>query len=265
MTLALGLDTASGRVSGDADITYNSPFPCVNGKLGVTGAMRGVLMHTMVGFLAGTIAVFNDPARQASAHFGVSQAGRIHQFGPVGKGWEAWHAYAANLAWYGIEFEDAGNPDIPISDAALTAGAQLTEFLSRFAGFPLQVCDDCAGQGFAYHRMCDPWNLNRHSCPDSSFTAHVRSGQRAEIIRRAHLIRDPAPVPPAEPIEIHADGHATWGQLAARHGLRTQHLLWQTAVHRPSGFGPLEGQAADALAGEVPPAGTVIYAGTYPG
>src|SRR5215467_2874956 len=97
---------AAGRVRGPANLTWNTPFPCVNGRLGVTGQMQGVLMHTMVGDLPGTIEVFNREGFDASAHFGIDQAGHIHQFGPLGKGWEAWHAMAANLTWYGIEHAD---------------------------------------------------------------------------------------------------------------------------------------------------------------
>src|SRR5258706_1980 len=105
-----------------AILEYNNPWPCPSGNKGVTGKMRGALMHTMVGYLAGTISLFNNPKNGASAHFGIAQNGTIHQFFPLGQGWEAWHAFAANLEWYGIEFEDAGNPDNPISGNAITAG-----------------------------------------------------------------------------------------------------------------------------------------------
>ena len=86
----------------------------------------------------------------------------------------------------------AGNAPMynPMTDAQLTAGAQLVECLSAFAGFPLQVTDDCHGRGLAYHRMCQEWNLSSHSCPGESFTDKVRVNQRAEIVRRAKLIRD---------------------------------------------------------------------------
>jgi hypothetical protein len=73
----------------------------------------------------------------------------------------------------------------------LWAWAQCFEFLSRFAGFPLQVTDNCHGRGLAYHRMCQEWNLSTHSCPGASFTDTVRVKQRAEIVKRAKLIREP--------------------------------------------------------------------------
>jgi hypothetical protein len=39
-----------GKLCGPAQITYNTPFPTKNGSWG-SGAMNGVLMHTMVGNL----------------------------------------------------------------------------------------------------------------------------------------------------------------------------------------------------------------------
>ena len=185
--LTVGKD---GKLTGPANITYNTPWPCPNGNPGVTGKMRGVIEHTMVGFLAGTIQRFNDPASGASAHLGISQAGQIHQFFPFGQGYEAWHAFAANLEFYGFEFEDDGNPDIPISDAAMAAGAQALECLSAFAGFPLWVLTrPVTGTGLGYHSQYDPWNLSHHTCPDLP-PRQVRSEQRQAIVDLAKQIRN---------------------------------------------------------------------------
>src|ERR1700735_4419882 len=102
----LSVDT-SGRLRGPASITYNDPWPCPNGRPGmvVPKGIMGVLMHTMVGNLPGTITVFNRPSFQASAHFGIDQNGHIHQFGPV-NGWMAWAEGAGNPHWYSIEHAD---------------------------------------------------------------------------------------------------------------------------------------------------------------
>ena len=88
-----------GRVTGAITISYNNPFPTVNGAWG-SGAIAGVVMHTMVGNLPGTIATFNNSANQVSAHFGIAQDGSVHQFGPIGKGWIAWTQMAGNDTWY---------------------------------------------------------------------------------------------------------------------------------------------------------------------
>ena len=172
-----------GRVAGPASITYNDPFPTPNGSWG-SGAMNGVLMHTMVGNLPGTVTVFNEPSYQASAHFGVAQDGSIHQFGPIGKGWIAWHAMAANPMWYGIEHADDGRTENPLTPEQVTASAQLVELLARFAGFPLRITDSVNGRGYGTHVMGgQAWG--GHTCPGPG----PRAGQRASIINLAGAIR----------------------------------------------------------------------------
>src|SRR5215475_8852595 len=186
----------NGRVDGPASISYNDPFPCVNGNYG-SGAMMGVVMHTMVGDLPGTISVFNNPNYQASSHFGIGQDGHIHQFGPIGRSWIAWAQEAGNVKWYAIEHADHGNPDNPLTDAQLTASAQLVECLSAYAGFPLQITNSTDVKGYGVHFMGGAaWG--GHTCPDVP-PEHVRSAQRTEILARAQAIRGTTPVPPSPP------------------------------------------------------------------
>lgn len=173
---------ADGRVTGPAKIVYNAPFPTENGSWG-SGAMMGAVMHTEVGNEPGTIAWFNNPASQASAHFSVGQDGTIHQYGPIGKGWIAWHAGAGNTAWYGIEHADNGDPSNPLTDAQLTASAQLVQMLSAFAAFPLQVSDSVTVKGYGWHGMGGAAWGGHYDCPGD-----VRKAQRPEIIRRAQAL-----------------------------------------------------------------------------
>jgi N-acetylmuramoyl-L-alanine amidase len=229
-----------GHVGGPASISYNTPFPCVNGTYG-SGAMMGVVMHTMVGNLPGTISLFNNSSSQVSAHFGIAQDGHIHQFGPIGKGWIAWAQEAGNLEWYSIEHADNGNPDNPLTDAQLTASAQLVECLSAFAGFPLQISDDVTTKGYGTHYMGGiPWG--DHTCPDLP-PEHVRSRQRAEILRRAAAIRNPAAGQAARYL---ADGTTSLADIAASSGARLENILWLTAERSPGGFGSLEAQYFNA-------------------
>ncbi len=230
----------SGRLhdpAGHTTITYNDAWPLAYARAGATGPMDGVVLHTMVGSLDSCISTFNAPHPGGSAHMGISQAGRIHQFVPFGKGYETYHAFAANLRWYGIETEDNGHPHTPVADPALWAWAQCFEFLSRFAGFPCQVTDRCNGRGLAYHRMCHDWNLNAHSCPGASFTDNVRVNQRAEIVRRARLIRagaQPARTPGHVAYAAHGDFLA-WGDGGTRIPFWAQvsdaeHGAWEAAA-----------------------------------
>jgi len=235
---------ADGRVTGPAAITYNTPFPCINGSWG-SGAMTGVIMHTMVGTQAGTISWFNNPQAQASAQFGVGFDGAIHQFGPIGQGWIAWHAGAANATWYGIEHEDGGDPSRPLTDAQLTASAQLTEMLTGFAGIPLQVTNSPATGGLGTHSMGGA-SWGGHACPGD-----VRAAHAVQVIRRAQAIRGggSAPQPPAKPRQEEAvmqigpgetagmswngDAYSSIGFLADPQG--TDVVALRVAVHRISG------------------------------
>jgi hypothetical protein len=188
-----------GKVTGPAHLTWNSPWPCANGDYG-SGAMMGVVEHTMVGNLDGTVAWFNNPQSGASAHFGVGQDGTIHQFGPIGKGWCAWAQGAGNKTWYSIEHADNRDPANPLTEAQVIASAQLLEVLSRFAGFPLQVSDSVDVKGYVTHGEGGAAWGNHPNCP-----GHVRAAQRAEIVSLAKEIRagvapapDPDPVPHPE-------------------------------------------------------------------
>lgn len=183
----LSVDTATGHVTGPANIRYNTPWPCPNGAWG-SGAMMGAVMHTMEGDLPGTIDWFNNPHAQVSAHFGIGQDGEICQFGPIGKGWIAWHARDANAAWYGIEHADGGNPATPLTPAQITASTQLVECLSAFAGFPLQVSDSPSAKGYGWHGMGGANWGNHPACPGD-----VRKAQRAQIIALALAMRGATP------------------------------------------------------------------------
>jgi hypothetical protein len=223
---------SGGRVTGPAVIGYNHPFPCVNGRLGETGGMDGVLMHTMVCNLPQCITTFNNAARQASAHFGIAQDGSIHQFGPLGAGWEAWHAKAGNLRYYGIEHADDFDQHHPLTPAQIHASAQLVELLSRFAGFPLVITDTPGGRGFGTHVMGGA-AYGGHTCPGPG----PRAGQRHAIIELAKLIREGKT--PAGPHEItwETAGEGSLAGLAGLHGTTPMRILSLTARHF-GGYGP---------------------------
>ena len=242
----LKVDTATGHVTGPATIKYNDPFPCVNGTYG-SGAMTGVVMHTMVGDLPGSVAWFNNPKSQASAHFCIAQDGGIWQMGPIGKGWIAWHAGAANRAWYGIEHADHGKPSNPLTDAQITASAQLVECLSAFAGFTLQVSNSPAVKGYGWHGMGGQAWGGHPDCPGG-----VRKAQRAKIIALAAAIRSGGTPPPAGPYRHTAPGGRSLAQIAAGRNTTAAHLMTVTA-------GALTPADLTVNAGLNLPAGWVYY------
>jgi hypothetical protein len=175
-----------GRVHGAISITYNVPFPTQNGSFG-SGKMQGVVMHTEVGFDPNVIREFNDQTAGASATFSITKDGHVHQYGPIGKGWYAWAQVAGNRSWYSIECEDEGHPTTPLTEAQVTAFAQLAECLSDYAGFPLQITNSVDGEGIGVHFMGGAaWG--GHTCPDVP-PKRVRSEQRDEILKVAKQLR----------------------------------------------------------------------------
>jgi hypothetical protein len=229
MTERLHID-ADGRLRGSANITQNSPWPCVNGQWGFKEPARGVVMHTEAGFEAGTISVFNDPSFQASAFFSIGRDGHIHQYGPVGKGWVAWTQAGGNFSWIGIEDEDQTHPGVPLTDAQLTAFAQILEACSAHCGFPLQATDDVAGHGLGWHGMGGAAWGGHFDCPGD-----VRKAQRPEIIRRAAAIRSGSPTPAPQPGTVTANGTLTLAQLTAGNHSTPATTLRKTAEAAPNG------------------------------
>jgi hypothetical protein len=191
---------SGGRVTGTCPngqpVQHNSPsWPCRNGDSGgmaVPSSVLGMLVHTMAGNLQpGTVAWFNNRASQASAHFGVSQTGEIWQFGPV-NGWKAWHAAEGNPRWFGCEFADDGQPSNPLTQAQITAGAQLLELLSRdnVGRFPMQISDSPGTEGLGWHGMGGAAFGGHLACPGD-----IRKAQRPQIIALAVAIRQDTPAP----------------------------------------------------------------------
>lgn len=244
---------ASGRLRGPIQITYNDPFPCVNGTPGGgASVMQGVVMHTMVGDLPGTIKVFNDPKYQASAFFGIAQDGQVHQFGPVGQNWEAWAQMAGNPMWYSIEHADHGNTENPLTQQQVSASAQIVEALSAFAGFPLQVTDSVNGKGYGTHVMGGAaWG--GHTCPGPG----PRAQQRYEIITLAKQIRGGWQ-------QWTTDGKLSLSALAQATGTLASTILRKTVEH--------DGVFPDNLAGyinagdlmSVMPAGIILQVPRHP-
>jgi hypothetical protein len=218
-----------GGLAGDINITYNDPWPCVNGTPGGGSSnMMGVVMHTMVGDLPGTKVVFNRPGFNASAYFGIGQLGETHQFGPIGKNWKAWAQGNGNGPWYSIELADHGNPNNPLTWAQILATAQIVEFLSRFAGFPLQVTNSTGTKGFGVHNMGGAaWG--GHTCPDMP-PRHVRSDQREVVLKVAHAIRSGVPHEQKGPFRHESNGNKTLEQIAQGRGVTVDQLV-DTSLH----------------------------------
>jgi len=144
---------------------------------------------------------------------------------------------AANPNWYAVENADNGDPNNPYTDAQLSRIAQILELTARpeYGRFAIQVSDSPGTEGLGTHRMGGAaWG--GHSCPDADKNPnHTRSQARAEIVRRATIIRQhgqyPAPeaeaitVPAAKPVAPGAFDEAHLSQVFATN-TGAEHDAW---------------------------------------
>lgn len=115
-----------------------------------------VILHTMVGTVAGANARFNDCTSKVSAHYGVGYDGSLVHW--VDEDWVAYHAgnYTMNQRSIGIEHEDMGNYNSPRPDSLYLTSANLVADICKFYGIP-----------------CDRQHILKHnevvatSCPDA--------------------------------------------------------------------------------------------------
>jgi N-acetyl-anhydromuramyl-L-alanine amidase AmpD len=133
------------------------------------GKVRFVVIHDMEGTLAGTIAVFRNPGRQASAHYNIrARDGHIVQM--VSESSAAWHAGHAYFNHNSIGIEHEGFADRPAgggfyTSTLYTASSQLTCAIAKKYGIPVDR-KHIFGHGNV------PSNLSSHVlCSDASSVA----------------------------------------------------------------------------------------------
>ena len=206
-------------------ITYNSPWPTVNGSTNFQEPAQGYVIHTEVGYEHSVIHEFNDPNAQASAFVSFGVDGHVHQYGPIGHGWKAWTQVNGNPKWRGGEHEDLGDPKNPLTAAQIESSASVFEAISEHDGFPLQATDDPVnGKGAIFHSDGGAaWG--GHDCPGA-----VRRGQRQAIIDRAKAIRGQAPAPKPNPTPVplgplHALEHALHMAQTGKWGVALDHAV----------------------------------------
>lgn len=106
---------------------------------GSRASIHLLILHTMVGSIAGANARFNDPAAQVSAHYGVGLDGHLVHW--VNENATAYHAgvYRVNQASIGIEHEDDGDYNGPRSPELYQASAALIRDICLFYALPIDA------------------------------------------------------------------------------------------------------------------------------
>lgn len=143
-----------------------------NYSAGRPNGIQWIVLHTMVGTIGSADARFQNPAEQASAHYGVGMDGSLVQW--VDEGDTAWHAgdFFVNQHSVGIEHEDGGNYNSPRPDALYTASSALVQQVCARYDIPVQRGDVAAGiPGCIDHRT-----VYATACPDSLDTDRIIKG-----------------------------------------------------------------------------------------
>lgn len=153
-------------------------------------AVYGVVIHIMDGTLNGSEAWFDNPAAQASSHFGTGKDGQLRQW--VDTKDRAWAQAAGNHTWLSIENEGRGGDSL--TDAQLTRCAQVLAWAHTTHGVPLQLTTSTTGRGMGYHGMGGSAWGGHTSCPGTKIVA-----QLPEILRRAKALAGVVTAPSTKP------------------------------------------------------------------
>jgi N-acetyl-anhydromuramyl-L-alanine amidase AmpD len=96
-----------------------------------------IIIHTEVGFKAGTEAQFANPQAHVSAHYGVDQDGSLDQFvKETDTAWQAGNLFV-NQESIGIEHEDMDRPNDPRPDALYATSGKLVYDICTFYDIPI--------------------------------------------------------------------------------------------------------------------------------
>lgn len=157
-------------------------FACANHRPigantgGTLGPNLGLVLHHAV--MNGSLFnFFNSPSAEVSAHFWVSQDGRIEQYASTDT--VTWHGKSLNSRYVGVETEGCTSPANgyadPMSEAMTAALARIYQEGARVHGWKNAKANADGQAGFGYHRMAV-----QTACP-----CDVRLNKRDEILSRA--------------------------------------------------------------------------------
>lgn len=128
----------------------------------------GLVVHIMEGTLEGSQSWFNNPASQASSHFGTGKDGEIRQW--VDTKDRAWAQGSGNRTYLSVENE--GHTPDKLTKAQIETIAQLFVWVHKTHGVPLQLAKKVGDKGLGYHAMGGAaWG--GHPCPGPAIIAQL--------------------------------------------------------------------------------------------
>jgi hypothetical protein len=160
----------------------------------------GLVLHVQAGN-GSPYGWFNNLASQASSTFWAGKRGQREQYGDYDE--RMWAQADGNETYASIETE--GYPDEPLTDAQLDSVAVAYAEGVRLWSWPLQVANAPGQPGLGTHAMGGSDWGGHTGCPGT-----IRTGQRAEILRRAGAILNPPPEDDVTPDDIKAIATAVW-------------------------------------------------------
>ena len=144
------------------------------------GVPTVLVLHTMVGNLAGTDSLFRDGGYDGvESTFGVggpwdgpSLDGAVWQWQTLDRQADA--QMAGNAYATSVETSDGGNPDRPWSDPQLVALVKLGVWWCQQTGNPARLVLHPTEHGIGYHSQFPEW-AGGHTCPNPTRIGQLRT------------------------------------------------------------------------------------------
>jgi len=212
---------------------------------------RVLITHTMVGYLAGTEAMFRaNGYKGVGSHFGLGGPGDgindgiLYQWQLLSR--QAYAQFGGNAHGISVETSDAGNPDTPWSNKQLDTLTKLHVWFCNTTGMPAKPATSATDSGFGYHSMFNEWNITDHACPGT-----VRIGQLRDvvwpnafhIVNSGQLPTEPHTVPTTFPVFPLPDGwyfgpvDGPEYSVSGFHGHSSELAVWQRQMRARGWYG----------------------------
>ncbi|GAB3684834.1 hypothetical protein GCM10027589_53950 [Actinocorallia lasiicapitis] len=156
------------------------------------------IVHTMVGYLAGTESMFRQGGWQGTeSHFGIggswdgkTRDGAIWQWQDLAHQADA--QYDGNAYATSVETSDGAKSNVPWTDRQVDAIIKLGVWWCKTTGNPARIVSKPGETGFGWHSQFKAWNKASHNCPGAVRLKQYRNEIVPEI---AHLLGSGAEPP----------------------------------------------------------------------